>query len=365
MVNKADDHAVYFHIMTMLPLNARAWLFYVQAAVLTFAALYFASALLVPMCYGLLLAVILYPMCKFLEKRGWPRWLSISIGLITVLAVCSGLVALLIVQLNIFRHDLPELAKRLHGAIVSVQQWIYLQFGISVETQSSWWQRALYNIASNPAAAIKSTIYATAGTFLTLFLVPVYTALFLYNRGTFVQFIVKLTPENHRQALPGMLEKVIGTYARFIRGMVFVYLIVGALNSIGFFALGIKHAVLFGMITAIMTIIPYVGIIISSLLPITIAWITKDSVWYPVGVVAILTFVQYLEANIIFPKVVATQLNVSTWATLVAIITGGLIWGVSGMILSIPFVGILKIICEQFPSGDAVNILLGRGNENS
>lgn len=93
-----------------------------------------------------------------------------------------------------------------------------------------------------------------------------------------------------------------------------------------------------------MTIIPYLGIIISALLPITIAWITKDSIWYPIGVVGVFILVQYLEANVIFPKVVAKQLNISTWATLVAIIAGGILWGMSGMILFIPFLGMLKLV---------------------
>jgi predicted PurR-regulated permease PerM len=142
--------------------------------------------------------------------------------------------------------------------------------------------------------------------------------------------------------------------------MLFVYLIVGALNSIGLLALGIRHAVLFGMLTAFMTIIPYVGIIISALLPVSVAWITKDSIWYPVGVVAVFAVVQYLEANVIFPKVVATQLKVSTWITLVAILAGGLLWGVSGMILFIPFVGILKVVMDRIPAAGSLNILFER-----
>jgi len=140
--------------------------------------------------------------------------------------------------------------------------------------------------------------------------------------------------------------------------MVIVYTIVGILNSIGLLALGIKHALLFGFLTAVMTIIPYVGIFISALLPISVAWVTKDSVWYPVGVIAVFTFVQYLEANIIFPKVVAAQLKVSTWATLVAMLAGEILWGVPGMILFIPFVGILKIITDHVPALLPLNILL-------
>ena len=74
----------------------------------------------------------------------------------------------------------------------------------------------------------------------------------------------------------------------------------------------------------------------------------------------IFAFVQYLEANVIFPKVVATQLNLSTWATLIAIIAGGILWGVSGMILFIPFVGILKMVSDYIPEWEALNILLRR-----
>ncbi len=109
-----------------------------------------------------------------------------------------------------------------------------------------------------------------------------------------------------------------------------------------------------------MTIVPYIGIIASALLPISVAWITKDSIWYPLGVIAVFGFVQYLEANIIFPRVVAEQLNVSTWATLVAVIAGGILWGVNGMILFIPFVAILKMISDFMPEWEALNVLLRR-----
>ena len=142
--------------------------------------------------------------------------------------------------------------------------------------------------------------------------------------------------------------------------MILVYFIVGILNSIGLLALGIRHAILFGFLTAIMTIIPYIGIFVSALLPISVAWITKDSIWYPLGVVAVFAFVQYLEANVIFPRVVASQLKVSTWATLVAILAGGILWGVSGMILFIPFVGMLKIITDHVPEWAPLNAVLER-----
>jgi predicted PurR-regulated permease PerM len=145
--------------------------------------------------------------------------------------------------------------------------------------------------------------------------------------------------------------------------MVLVYIIVGVLNSIGLLALGIEHAFLFGMLCAIMTIIPYIGIVVSALLPISVAWLSTGSIWYPIGVVGIFAVVQYLEANVIFPRVVGVQLNVSTWAMLVAVIAGGILWGVSGMILFIPFVALLKISTDYIEEWEPLNILLSRSDD--
>ncbi len=326
--------------------------------------LYFGSTLFVPICYGLLIAMILYPVCKWLERHRWPRSLAITAGLLIVLIIFGIIISLLLIEIDVLRKEAPHLLNKARPSLLQLQQWIQSVFGFSVASQNEWWQQLLHNLSGNTSSILQATIAATAGGLFTLFLVPVYAALFLYNREIFVQFLVKLTGSSHKQQLQVILAETISTYFHFIKGMILVYLIVGVLNSIGLLVLGIPHAILFGMLTAIMTIIPYVGIFISALLPISVAWITKDSIWYPLGVVAIFTFVQYLEANLIFPKVVATQLKISTWATLVAIVAGGILWGVSGMILFIPFIGILKIISDHIPEWEALNILLSRTINN-
>lgn len=141
--------------------------------------------------------------------------------------------------------------------------------------------------------------------------------------------------------------------------MLLIYLIVAILNSIGLYAIGIEQAILYGTLASLLTIIPYVGITIGALLPITLAWLNYDSVWYPVAVVVWFTFVQYLEANIIFPWVIGQRLKVNTLVSLVALFVGGIIWGASGMVLFLPFVAILKIIAENIPEWKALDILLG------
>ncbi|THU39558.1 AI-2E family transporter [Niastella caeni] len=331
-----------------------------QIIVLTAVILYFGKALFIPLAYSLLIAMVLYPGCKWLEQHRWPRSLTIGAGLFIVVILFGLLLGLLFIQINVLREDIPQLLEKVRPSLHELQQWIASGFNISVAAQNEWLQQIIRNFSNSTSSILQSTITATAGGLFTLFLIPVYAALFLYNREVFVQFLEKLTGSQYSKQLKSLLHETTHTYFNFIKGMAMVYLIVGVLNSIGLMALGIPHAILFGMLTAIMTIIPYIGIIVSALLPITVAWITKDSIWYPIGVVAVFTFVQYLEAYLIFPKVVATQIKVSTWATLVAIIAGGLLWGISGMILFIPLIGILKLISDSIPELKALNILLGR-----
>lgn len=161
-----------------------------------------------------------------------------------------------------------------------------------------------------------------------------------------------------------MIILTVKAYYNFIKGMALVYLVVGSLNSIGLLLLDVPHAILFGFVASILTFIPYVGIIVGSLLPITMAWITYDSVWYPVGIVGIFAFVQYLEANVIFPVAVSNRLNVNTLVMLIAIFAGGILWGMAGMILFVPFIGIAKLIADHNPKWKTISMMLGIEKEH-
>lgn len=329
---------------------------YLQATFLAAVLLYFGKTLFIPLFFGLLIAIVMYPICKWLERHGWSRPLAITACLLIVALLLAGLLLLLVWQVKTFSKDVPEILNRLESVIHQFQKWLTANFGAANNIQYNWGEKLTGAIGT----ALQSTLETTLNTLFILFLTPVYTALFMYHRKVFVQYLQSITPAKYQHQLDAILQQTIHTYFNYIKGMVLVYLFVGILNSVGLLALGVKHAVLFGMLCAIMTIIPYIGIFVSALLPISVVWMDTGNIWYPIGVVAVFSFVQYLEANVIFPKVVGTQLNVSTFAMLVAIIAGGIIWGVSGMVLFIPFVAILKIATENIEEWQPLNKLLGR-----
>ncbi len=346
-------YSAYMHTNTQ-PISSL--LKYLQ--IITFSAiiLYFGKTLFIPLFFGLLIAIVMHPECKWFERHRFNKTMAIAACLFIVMLVFAGLLALLVWQINVFSEDAPALLARLESELKQLQEWMITNTGATADLQNNGIEKLIGNIG----AIITSTIETTFNTLFILFLTPVYTALIMYHRKVFVRYLQLVTPEKYRHQLDAILQQTIYTYFNYIKGMVLVYLIVGILNSIGLFALGVKHALLFGMLCAIMTIIPYIGIFISALLPISVVWMETGNIWYPIGVIAVFSFVQYLEANVIFPTVVGTELHVSTLAMLLAVITGGIIWGVSGMVLFIPFVAIIKIISDNIAEWKPINLLLSR-----
>lgn len=302
------------------------------------------KSFLIPLCYGLLIALIVYPLCKKLENKKFPRSLAIFISVLMVVLVLCALLFVLYLQVKALNEKLPLLTRHLVVFLNEVQNWVLQNFGLTLVEQDKLVSDVGKGFTANIGNIISGSFSIAAETLFYLIIIPVYSVLFLYYRNVLVSFVSSFIPEKHKASLPIILSETIHIYYNYIKGMMLLYLIVGVLNSVGLLLLGVDYAILFGMVTAVMTIIPYIGIMISSILPITIVWAETNNVWYPLGVVMVFAFVQYLEANIIFPYVVGKQLGINTLVSIIAILLGGAIWGVSGMILFLPFLALFKLI---------------------
>lgn len=269
------------------------------------------------------------------------------------------LIILMVSQVTQFFKEWSELQGKLSGSLDEVSLWVSTNFNIEKEKQIAWLNHILDETGGNAMSILTSIISASAVSAVLFILIPIYAVLILYYRHKWLEVFYRIFPGMGRERIKEIAALSIQSYYNFIKGMAVVYLIVGLLNSIGLYILGIPHAILFGFIASILTFIPYIGIMIASLLPISMAWITYNSIWYPLGVVAIFAFVQYLEANLIFPLAVSSRLKINTLATIFSIFAGGLLWGVAGMILFIPFLGILKLVADKTPSLKTLSILLG------
>jgi predicted PurR-regulated permease PerM len=321
--------------------------------------LYFGRDLFIPLSFAALVSFILYPICAWLERRKVSRGAAIFISLLLLFLFTCVILLLLAQQVATFLKEWPTIQTKLSNLITEATRSLVNYYSITEAQQEKWLEelvgRTLNFMVNGLPSIINASVYSSA----LLLMVPIFAALILYYRKRLVEIIIYLFPEEKEEELRNLLALTITAYYNFIKGMAIVYLVVGILNSIGLLIIGVPHAIFFGFVAAILTFIPYIGILVGSLLPITMAWITFNSVWYPLAVIMVFTIVQYLEANLIFPLAVSNRLNINTLATLVAIVAGGIIWGVSGMILFVPFAGILKLISDRHPKMKIWSLLIG------
>ncbi|WP_299758080.1 AI-2E family transporter [uncultured Pontibacter sp.] len=339
------------------------WLKWLQYTVLVSVILYFGSTLFIPLSFALLISFVLYPICLWLEQKKLPRWAAIALCLLLLLVLVGGLGFLLVRQIIRFGEEWPQLQGKLKAAWGNISTYVEHHFGIDAAKQVTWVEGMASDVASSAFTTLQGIVYTSAVSLVLLVLIPIYVALILYNREQLAKALKSFFPQNEHRKIRQILHETISTYYNFIKGMAIVYLVVGVLNSLGLLLIGVPHAIFFGVVASVLTFIPYVGITIGAILPMTVAWITYDSIWYPLGVVLVFGVVQYLEANLIFPWAVSARLQVNMLFTLLAIVAGGILWGASGMILFIPFLAILKLIADKHHRMRPLSLLLGSGKE--
>lgn len=332
-----------------------------QLLVFTSLVLYFGKTLFIPLSFSLLISFILYPICKAIEKKGVNKGIAIAISFLVLTLILGAILYLLFYQVMAFAQEWQALRTKLIETITQLSLFLADKFDFSAEKQIEFLKNAVNNSGSQTFSLIKSTAYSFSESLYFLLMIPVFSALLLYHRQLLSNVLYQMFPADKKGIIHEILIETIHEYYNFIKGMLVVYLIVGILNSIGLLIIGVPHPFLFGFIASILTFIPYIGIMISSLLPITVSWITFNSIWYPIGVILVFSIVQILEAYIIFPFAVGNRLKINTFVIIVMVIIGGVLWGAAGMILFIPFTSIVKLIADRTARLKTLSILLSDG----
>jgi predicted PurR-regulated permease PerM len=324
-----------------------------------------ARLLMIPLTIALLLAFMTYPVSRWLMAKGMSLVWSVILCMTLLLLGGALLVWVMVAQVNAFFLEWPVLQTRITGAFEELSQYLSARLGISFESQLAWIDETMGTSGNELIPLLSNTVTSFTEFLYFLLIVPLFTGLILYNRKRLVAALMLFAGKRYASLTGDVLRESIVSYFNFVKGMIVVYVLVGILNSIGLALLGLPHPLLLGFVAAILTFIPYVGIIAGSLLPISIAWVNFQSVWYPLAVIAIFTVVQVIEAYVIFPWAVGSRLRINSLLLLCAIICGGIVWGAVGMIVVVPFTGMLKLVADRVGALKSLSLLLGTGKINS
>lgn len=314
---------------------------------------------LIPLAFSVLLAILLHPVCVWLEHKKVPRIVAILLSILVLIVVIFILVWVVTIQIGGFAEELPRITEKAENILDETLTMGEKYLSISRTQQVSEAKKYLVNMLSEGRAVLLNTLVTTTGAISTFILLPLYVFFFLLYRDFFRRFFYKAISNVPSADLNALLKKIYLVIQSYLSGLFLVIIIVGILNSIGLLILGIPHAIFFGFLAGFLILIPYIGILIGSLFPALMSIVTMESAWYAVGVIGVMSFVQFLEGNFITPNIVGSKVSVNPMAAIVALFLGGQLWGLSGLILALPMTAILKVIMDAVPSLEPYGFLLG------
>lgn len=332
--------------------------------VLIVVVLCYLKPIIVPLLISGILSVAVFPLVLFLENRlKFSRLFSSLVAISVLLVVVAALVIFIGYQLADILAKGDMYAQKLNE--------VYQNCMHEFENRLNIKRNELSGSNFNMAKSIKDNldtimVFVTAsGSILSdVILIPLYMFFFLLYRKFFKSFIFRVfAKEGNSNKIKTILNKLYEVQLNYLFGLITVMGIVGIMNSLGLLALGIENPFFYGFLAAFLLLIPYIGILIGSLIPALIALVTKDSAWYAVGVIVIFTFIQFLEGNFITPKITGSKVSINSLVAILSLIVFSMLWGVAGMVLALPITASLKIIFDSQPHLRPYGFLLGEPND--
>jgi predicted PurR-regulated permease PerM len=324
-----------------------------------------AKSILVPLLISGYIAMLLTSACNALERRKIPRSVSAFICLLVFITVLGGILFFIYMQVRGFTADLGDgLNQKINSFVIEANKWCMQNFGFDLGMPRGFEMKKAVAIVQPEDASPTKLIFSTLDTLSDIILLPVFIFFLLIYRDHLAVFITKVFSKQDNDFLLNKLTSIRKIVHAYILGAGKVMLILAVVNTGVLLALGIKHAIFFGVLAGMLNIIPYLGPSLGVILPFTFALITKDNVFYPIAVVISFTFIQLLEGAFLTPKITGSNVNLNALVTFLGLLVGGAIWGVTGMILIIPTIAIMKKLFELSPDTQPYAYLFGEEDSN-
>ncbi len=312
-----------------------------------------AKTVIIPLALSFLFAIMLNPLLRRLEALRLPRIPAILIVMLVFVIVIGGIFTYCGYQLTNLINDLPGLQEKVVALVQDIRQGLVDRFNISAPQQNRW----MGSLSDRIGPFFTGFLQATGSVLTVAAQIPIYIFLMLLYKDRFRVFLNKISNRADHESIT-QINQVKEVVQGYVLGMFMVICILAVLNSIGLLLLGIQYALFFGILSAILTIIPYIGNFIGGFFPFLVALVTKDSAWYAAGVIAVYAFIQFLEGNFITPNIMGSRVSINPLVALLSMIIGGQILGVAGLIIAIPFIGIIKLLFSHSRTLNPLVILM-------
>ncbi len=360
-----------------------------------------AQSFLVPITVAALLAMLVLPVCNWLERKGMNRGLASLLSTLAILIFCVALVGGLGLQMRSFASDWPEMREQMIPMVEQLQKEIAERTGLTVQEQN---EKVGFDVVSNGSNGVQAENGATAreideiaaegrtdaaagtegqedgngpragpmvkaaGSFLMGFmgfmvsflLVFIYIFFFLLYRHKFSNTILKMVPDEERPETRRVITNAATISQKYLMGRLVLMVCLTVLYSIGLLISGVEHAIIISVLAAILSLLPFVGNFIGFFIALGMAMLGGADGMMALGILITFVVTQFVETYVLQPYILGDKLNLSPIMVIMVVILGESIWGLAGLAVAIPLLGILKVICDHVPVLEPFGYLLGQ-----
>jgi predicted PurR-regulated permease PerM len=317
------------------------------------------KSILAPLVFALLFAVLLLPLANFLERRlRFPRSMASLVAVLLLVLAMIGLLYLVGSQISNLADDWPQFKQQVMTSVADLQHWISTKFHIRIKQQMSYVDTATSKLLATGGSVLGDAVVSLSSLILFLVFIMIDTFFLLYYRRLLIRFLVAVFKEENAVTVYDIIAEIQSRIRQYILGLLLEMVIVAAATCLALWILGVKYAILLGLITGLFNIIPYIGIFTALLLSTLVTFATAGATKLLL-VVATIFGIHLVDANILLPVIVGSKVRINALITVLGVIIGETIWGIPGTFLAIPVIAITKIIFDRIDSMKPWGLLLG------
>lgn len=315
--------------------------------------------ILVPLSFSALVALLLIPLQDRMLRLVKYRLLSTILTVFSVLLLISAVLALMSIQAVEVFSNISNISDKVRAGLESVFELANEYLGFSRSDSLQWIRENSSRIVNAPLKFFEQGISSSAVFILNFTLTILGVSFMLYYKDAIKQFLLLQFSKEKKETGHQIIFEIQKSASGYLAGVLVVMLILALLNSFGLWLIGIDYPVFFGCLGALLAIIPYVGTYIGGLLPFLYAIATFDDWKGPLMVAGWYAIVQQAEGNFITPKVIGSNVRINFLVAFIALLIGGYVWGIAGIVLCLPAAAITKTIFSYIPPLKPVSIFMG------
>lgn len=319
--------------------------------------------ILIPMVLGLLLAILLMPMCRFMEKRlRFPRGLSSIVASVLALAIIGFVIYELSIQVAKLSNDWPQFQKQFITLTDDLQSWISKTFGVRRKDQLEYLNDTAKKSISTGTAIVETALRSIGYVLMLTGFTFLFTLFFLLYRTHLLKFLVASFSETYHKTVFEIIDNIQFMVKKYLVGLFLQMIIVTILSFIAYTIIGVKYNFMLAILTGILNILPYIGIFTALLIGALITFATAG-ISHVLFIVIAIIVIHAIDGNIIMPRVVGSKVKINSLIVIIGLVVGEMIWGIAGMLLTIPILAILKIIFDRVEGLQSWGFLMGEDDD--